>query len=152
MQKLDKIAQLTDAQLVYGVLKYLGYDIFDCGDHDETSPHCWPGNGKVTELAATKNIVTIGLMGEIHLEGYGISQQIHCNGVVGGHLNQLVNRDAVSNITTDSNGQYVVSVIMGMDPEATCYVHGGDLYKAICYGFIMRHCDGTLDVPDVLVK
>lgn len=152
MKTLDKIAQLTDAQLVYGVLKYLGYDIFDCGDHDETSPHYWPGNNRVTELASIKPIVTISLTGEIHFEANGTSQPIHCNGVVGSHLDRIVANDGVCAMRIDDHGQYVVSTYMGMDPEATCHVHGSDPYKALCYGFIMYHCNGTIDVPDILVK
>lgn len=152
MKTLDKIAQLTDAQLTYGLLKYLGYDIFDCGDHDETSPHCWPGNCQATEMASTKGIVTIGLLGEIHFENKGVSQPIHFTDVVGMNLNRIVVNDGVCAVRVHRYGQYVVSTYMGMDPEATCYVHGSDLYKALCYGFIMYHCNGTLDVPDVLVK
>lgn len=152
MKKLKKLAQLTDNQLVYGVMKYLGYEIFDCGDHDEASPHRWPGNGKVMEIAKDKDIVIIGLTGNIVMEGPDGTYTLHPNGVVGLHLNQIFCRDAVRQVSIDADGQYVVGTVIGMDPEMTCHVHGSDLYKALCYGFVLYHCGDSLDVPDVLVK
>lgn len=152
MKKLEKLAQLTDKQLVYGVVKYLGYQIFDCGDHDENSPHRWPGNGNVTELAKSETIIIIGLTGNIVIEGPDGAYELSCRGIVGMHLNQIFCRDAVRQVSVDADGQYVVGTVIGMDPEMTCHVHGSDLYKALCYGFVLYHCGDSLDVPDVLVK
>lgn len=151
MKKLEKLVGLMDDQLVYGVLKYLGYEIFDCGDHDKNSPHYWPGNNAVCEITSAKTVVCISLTGEIHIENSDGSIQVNLSNLIGMHLNELVNRDAIRNISVGEQGEYVISAMMGTDKETICYVHGSDLYKALCYGFIMRHCDGTLDVPDVLV-
>jgi len=151
MKKLEKLAQLTDAQLCYGALKYLGYPIYVCGDHEASSPHQWPGNHALTQMASEGAIVTLSLQGEIHVETAGESYPVTMQGIVAAHLNDLVNRDAVRQVSVDADGQYSVSVMMGMDPDLTCHVHGNDLYKALCYGFVLYHCGDSLDVPDVLV-
>ena len=150
MKRLEKIAQLTDNQLCYGVLKYLGYPIYVCDDHDEASPHCWPGNDKVTQLAREGSVVIVGLQGELHVETADTSVPVKIQNIVAAHLDDLVNRDAVRHISVDAAGQYVVGTIISMDPEMTCQVHGSDLYKALCYGFLLYHCGTSLDVPDVL--
>lgn len=152
MKKLEKLAQLTDEQLCYGVLKYLGYAIYVRDDLDESSPHKWPGDAVVRELANVGAIVTIDSQGDLRVEAACASFPITLQNIIANHLNDLVGRAAVRQITVDNDDQYTVGTYMGMDKDMTCHVHGNDLYKALCYGFLLYHCGGALDVPDVLVK
>lgn len=154
MKEITNLLKLTPEQLMYGTLKYLGFEIYDCGDHDENSPHCWPGNAKVTELSRDKAIITISLTGEIHMETSSGSSPVLMSTIIGTHLKQIVGWGGRFNITAGKHGDFLVQTVVDINEheEVDCTIHGKDLNTTICFAFVQARSKGKLLVPDVLVK
>lgn len=154
MKLIENMLKLTPDQLLFATLKFLGYDIFACGEHEEDNPHRWPGNSKICELASKTTIVTVGLTGGISMEGPNGAYPMTLSMLIGSHLKQMVGWGGRFNITSGKHGDFMVQTTLQLnaDEEVDCTIHGTDLNNAICFAFVQARSKGVLMVPDALVE
>lgn len=155
MKQLTDLQRVTEQQMCYLLLKYLNYTIYDAGDHDENSPHQWPGNHNVTEAAESETIVTIGLLGDLRFEDRRTSYYgpVTIDTIIKRHLNDMVCPDKLYSIKTDPAYGYRVSFARANE-KMTCNYHVDkqSLNDALATAFVTLYAHDVIEVPDVLVS